>query len=113
MKTATFSINRNGEVPELWLASHRGNLRFTDQTFMVTKDSKAGSSQILASMDGVVVDLLVEQGQTIKCGDVLIVVEAMKMEHPLRAGMDGIVGNINAQPGDQVKGRQLLIELEE
>ncbi|WP_419835848.1 acetyl/propionyl/methylcrotonyl-CoA carboxylase subunit alpha [Endozoicomonas atrinae] len=113
MKTATFSINRNGEVPELWLASHRGNLRFTDQTFMVTKDSKAGSSQVLASMDGVVVDLLVEQGQTIKCGDVLIVVEAMKMEHPLRAGMDGIVGNINAQPGDQVKGRQLLIELEE
>ncbi len=113
MKTATFSINRNVEVPELWLASHRGNLRFTDQTFMVTKDNKASSSQILASMDGVVVDLLVEQGQTIKCGDVLIVVEAMKMEHPLRAGMDGIVGNINAQPGDQVKGRQLLIELEE
>ncbi|KEI72758.1 acetyl/propionyl/methylcrotonyl-CoA carboxylase subunit alpha [Endozoicomonas elysicola] len=113
MKTSTFTINRNGDISELWLASNRGNLLFADQTFMVTKNSTTGSNKILASMDGVVVDLLVEKGQTVKCGDVLTVIEAMKMEHPLKAGMDGIVGNILTSPGEQVKGRQLLIELQE
>ncbi len=113
MKTATFTIQRNGSRPELWLASSRGNILFTDHTFLIKKDNSTGSNKVLASMDGLVVDLLVEKGQTVKCGDVLTVIEAMKMEHPLKAGMDGTVVNILTKPGDQVKGRQLLIELEE
>lgn len=113
LSTATFSVDSNASMPTLWLSSVRGNLCFSDTTLVVSKADHAGSNRILASMDGSVVDVLVEAGQQVKQGDVLAVIEAMKMEHPLKAGVDGTVSNIFAQAGDQVKGRQLLIELEE
>ncbi|AMO57922.1 3-methylcrotonyl-CoA carboxylase [Endozoicomonas montiporae] len=109
LKTVTFYQNEQ----TLWLTSPRGNLQFDDISLVVDKQSASGSSQVLASMDGVVVDVLVESGQRVKRGDLLVVIEAMKMEHPLKAGVDGVVNTVLASAGDQVKGRQLLIELED
>ena len=73
----------------------------------------AGSGQIRAPMDGAVVDLLCESGQSVSKGDTLAVVEAMKMEHPLKADRDGVVGQIHVALGDQVKTRHLMIEISE
>ncbi|MGY8832398.1 MAG: acetyl-CoA carboxylase biotin carboxyl carrier protein subunit, partial [Pseudomonadales bacterium] len=45
-------------------------------------------------------------------GQLLVVLEAMKMEHPLKANIDGVVRRIGVSRGDQVKNRQLLVEIE-
>lgn len=73
----------------------------------------AGSGQIRAPMDGAVVDILCEPGQKVNKGSTLAIVEAMKMEHPLKADRDGIVGQVHVSKGDQVKTRHLMIEIDE
>jgi len=45
-------------------------------------------------------------------GQLLVVLEAMKMEHPLKSGIDGVLKRLQVQVGDQVKNRQILLEVE-
>ena len=71
----------------------------------------AGSGRIQATMDGAIIDVLVEAGQSVRQGDTLVILEAMKMEHPVKADRDGIVGEVHAGKGDQVKRSQLLVEI--
>lgn len=67
-----------------------------------------GSS--LAPMPGSVVRVAVEPGQPVARGDVLIVLEAMKMEHAVRAAADGRVAEVHVAVGDQVEtGRTLVV----
>lgn len=62
-------------------------------------------------MDGAIIDVLVKAGQSVRQGDTLVILEAMKMEHPVKADRDGIVGEVHAGKGDQVKRSQLLVEI--
>ena len=62
-------------------------------------------------MDGAIVDVLVKEGDNISRGQVLVALEAMKMEHSLKADCDGVVGPITLKPGDQVKRQQLLVTI--
>lgn len=70
--------------------------------------NSAADGQIKAPMDGAIVDVKVAVGDTVKKGDVLIIIEAMKMEHSMKAMMDGTIETIGAQKGDQVKSKQVL-----
>ena len=63
-------------------------------------------------MDGAIVDVLVSEGDTVEAGQTLVILEAMKMEHALKAGISGTVTAINCEPGQQVKTRQLLATVE-
>jgi geranyl-CoA carboxylase alpha subunit len=63
-------------------------------------------------MDGAIVEVLVEEGSRVSKGQLLLVLEAMKMEHPLKASIDGLVRRVGVNRGDQVKNRQLLVEIE-
>ncbi|SDY44896.1 pyruvate carboxylase [Citreimonas salinaria] len=65
-----------------------------------------------APMPGVVASVVVQQGQTVKEGDMLLTIEAMKMETGLHAERDGTVKAIHIQPGGQIDAKDLLIELE-
>ncbi len=71
----------------------------------------AGDGRIKASMDGAIVDVLVQEGRQVAKGDTLVVLEAMKMEHPLKADRDGVVGEVKVKVGDQVRVRELLVEI--
>ncbi|WLQ14223.1 acetyl/propionyl/methylcrotonyl-CoA carboxylase subunit alpha [Hahella aquimaris] len=71
----------------------------------------SGDGSIRASMDGRIVDVLVEQGQNVEKGATLVVLEAMKMEHPLKADISGVVEEIKVKTGDQVRIRELLVTL--
>ena len=77
--------------------------------------SGAGGDQALtlSPMPGLVKSVHVEAGQTVKAGDRLAVLEAMKMEHSLTAARDGVVAEVLAQAGDQVEAGAPLIRLEE
>jgi geranyl-CoA carboxylase alpha subunit len=77
----------------------------------VSEDS-AGSGKLVASMDGSIVDVLVQEGDNVRKGQTLAILEAMKMEHPLKADRDGKVANISVKKGDQVRIRQLLVQVE-
>jgi len=67
---------------------------------------------IAAPMDGIVAALLVAEGDRVEKGQTLAVVEAMKMQHALKAGFHGTVLRTLAREGAQVKARQVLLELE-
>ena len=64
-----------------------------------------------ASMDGAIIKVFAEPGQAVAKGDTLVILEAMKMEHPLKADVDGTVESVLVKAGDQVKLRQLLVEV--
>jgi propionyl-CoA carboxylase alpha chain len=59
-----------------------------------------------------VVSIDVSEGQEVKAGETLAVVEAMKMENVLRAERDGRVARIAAKPGDSLAVDQLILEFE-
>ena len=97
----------------LWLYGHNGNLQFSDITHLpVGSAAGAGSGSVKAPMDGAIVEVLVEEGAKVSKGQLLLVLEAMKMEHPLKASIDGVVRRVGVSRGDQVKNRQLLVEIE-
>ena len=68
---------------------------------------------LLSPMPGLLVSLAVEVGQTVKAGQELAVVEAMKMENLLRADADGKVAVIHAKAGDSLAVDQPIIEFED
>ena len=71
---------------------------------------EAGAGVFKAPMNGVVVKLLVEPGASVKKGQPVIIMEAMKMEHTLCAPADGLVNEYYFQAGDQVDGGSLLLD---
>lgn len=62
-----------------------------------------------APMPGVVSTVAVSQGQNVKAGDVLLSIEAMKMETALRAERDGSIAEVLVRPGEQIDAKDLLI----
>ncbi len=110
-KTRTFVFDNSPATPSLWLSSTEGNLNFSDKSLSAKSSESAGSDQVLASMDGVVIDVLVKEGAQVKSGDVVAIIEAMKMEHLLKASLDGTIEKISVSAGDQVQARQLIAQL--
>ncbi|WP_370290776.1 biotin carboxylase N-terminal domain-containing protein [Nocardioides sp.] len=69
---------------------------------------QVASGSLLAPMPGTVVKVAVEAGQTVAAGDVVLVLEAMKMQHTVSAPTDGVVTEINVSPGAQVAAGEVL-----
>ncbi|NQD93732.1 acetyl/propionyl/methylcrotonyl-CoA carboxylase subunit alpha [Pseudomonas sp. CrR25] len=98
---------------KLWLYGQGGNLELLDISHQPVSGSEgAGSGAVKAPMDGAIVEVLVTEGEHVAKGQLLLVLEAMKMEHPLKAAIDGTVRRVQVSQGDQVKNRQVLIEVE-
>jgi geranyl-CoA carboxylase alpha subunit len=71
----------------------------------------AGANIIRAPMAGRIVKVLAEPGQRVAKNQILVILEAMKMEHELRAAADGTIETVTAKQGDQVAIRQTLVTL--
>jgi methylmalonyl-CoA carboxyltransferase small subunit len=70
-----------------------------------------GGDGITAPLAGSVARILVEEGQEVASGDVVAVLEAMKMETEITASVGGTVAEILVAPGDAVAGGQVLVRL--
>ena len=75
----------------------------------VQKDADM-SGFLLAPMPGLLMKLSVEEGQHVKTGEELAIIEAMKMENVLRASQDGVVAKITAKLGDSLDVDQAILE---
>jgi biotin carboxyl carrier protein len=67
-------------------------------------------NDIKAPMPGMVLNILVNEGDTVKKGDALLILEAMKMENILKSPSDGVIKKIAAVKGTAVEKNQLLIQ---
>ena len=72
----------------------------------------AGPAPLVAPMPGLIVRVNVGVGDTVKPGQGLVVMEAMKMENELRAGSGGVVKAVRVAPGTAVERGATLVELE-
>ncbi len=77
---------------------------------MPEKEAADTSKYLLCPMPGLVKSISVDEGNDVKAGDALAVVEAMKMENILRADRDGKVKKIVAKPGDSLAVDEVIIE---
>ena len=104
-ETCQFAFDANS----LYLDDGTGHYRFDDVTHKPADAAGGtGSGQVKANMDGAIVDILVQAGDSVEIGQTLVVLEAMKMEHQLKAAVTGVVESIGVAKGQQVKSKQLL-----
>lgn len=71
----------------------------------------AGGQKINAPMPGTILDVRVQSGSTVKKGDILFILEAMKMENEIMAPCDGKVASVNVTKGATVNVGDLLVSL--
>jgi geranyl-CoA carboxylase alpha subunit len=76
-----------------------------------TSQKQESSGEIKSPMPAKVIKLMVKQGDAVQEGDVLLVLEAMKMEQKIKAPFDGMVDQLSCQEGDQLKPQQLIVEI--
>ena len=75
--------------------------------------AEAGNpAQVAAPMPGVIASVSVSEGRAVQAGDLMLTIEAMKMETGLYADRPGVVKTLHVQPGAQVDSKDLLVELE-
>ena len=70
-----------------------------------------GAVKVTAPMPGTILDVKVSVGQSVKKGDVICVLEAMKMENDIPAPQDGVIASINIQKGASVAAGDVLASL--
>jgi biotin carboxyl carrier protein len=70
-----------------------------------------GEYHLKAPMPGLIVAVRVEEGQEVAAGEVLLVLESMKMQNELRSPKDGRVSRMRVKPGDSVEQRQTLLSV--
>jgi acetyl-CoA/propionyl-CoA carboxylase biotin carboxyl carrier protein len=71
----------------------------------------AGGDAVVAPMQGTIVKIAVEDGQQVEAGDLLLVLEAMKMENPVTAPKAGTVSGLTAEPGSAVTSGTVLCQI--
>ncbi len=77
-----------------------------------TLATKTSTRRIMAPLPGVILELHIKEGDVVKTGDLLMVMEAMKMENNILAEQSGMVKSLKVRKGDAVLQGDLLIEIE-
>lgn len=96
----------------LWIYDNHGESQLSYvQSDFNQHTEQAGS--LTAPMNGTIIQIDSSPGQVVKAGDVLMIMEAMKMEHAIKAPMDGTIKEICFNIGDLVNESAMLIEMDE
>jgi len=90
----------------------RGDVELTLRPRFVIPGRSDTHGGFTARMPGKVIDLRVRVGDTVRAGQTLLILEAMKMEHPMNATEDGVVTEVRVALGDQVVSGAVLLVVE-
>ena len=95
-----YRVNVNGSLYEI---------EIEEMAAPAAAPAPAGAgAQVKAPMPGTILDVKVQAGQSVKKGDVLVILEAMKMENEICAPSDGKITGVNVRKGDSVETQALL-----
>jgi len=109
LRARAFRLVHGGVVRHAQVLSPRA----AELLLAMPKKHPADTSRlVLSPMPGLLTAIIVEEGQEVKAGEPLVVIEAMKMENVLRAERDGRVAKLRAKPGDSLAVDQIILELE-
>jgi biotin carboxyl carrier protein len=97
----TLNANRRNAIAKV----ERSNIR------RGSKVKKASDGSLTAPISGIVVSVQVAQGDVVETGQVLAVLESMKMQIEMRSACSGIVDTVNVQPKTQIAKGELLIKI--
>jgi len=86
-----------------------GDVGFREQPRFVLPGSEQTEGGFVARMPGKVIDVRVAVGDRVAAGSIVVVLEAMKMEHPMRAAEEGVVTEVLVAEGEQVEAGALLL----
>ena len=70
-----------------------------------------GEAVIAAPMPGVVIDVLVTEGQQVEAGDIVLILESMKMQNEFKAPRAGLVHHVRVCPGDKVEQNSVMLTI--
>ena len=106
IKEKTFTISVNGNKYQLAVKD-----KFDELLHSLGLDAMASKkvNEIKAPMPGLVLEVKINEGDTVKKGDAVLVLEAMKMENNIKSPTDGIVKKIHVKKGMAVEKNQVLI----
>jgi propionyl-CoA carboxylase alpha chain len=89
-----------------------GSSVLEEQVRLPVAGDRASEGSALAPMPGSVVRVAIKEGDTVEAGQVLVVLEAMKMEHAVHAASTGTVTDVSVEEGDQVETGRILVLIE-
>jgi biotin carboxyl carrier protein len=95
----------------------RYEVEVLDERLVATRQARAavkdtGPYVVVSPMPGLVVDVRVKVGDTVKAGSPVVIMEAMKMRNELVTEIDGVVKNVTVKPQDSVDTQTPLVEIE-
>jgi 3-methylcrotonyl-CoA carboxylase alpha subunit len=100
----------DGQFADLIVGGNRHRIALPDPMHDATDNAAAGG--LAAPMPGLVRSILVDVGERVERGQALVVMEAMKMEHTIRAPGDGVVQTLNCMVGAMTEAGVILVEFE-
>lgn len=110
-KRSATSLTSDG--PHWMVHGPSGDVEVVQQPRFPIKGADGPEGGLMAPMPGNVLKTYVSVGDKVERGDLLLILEAMKMEHQITATKTGIVSSIQVEEGEQVKNGQLLVVLDD
>lgn len=104
-----------GKIFSVKINNHLYHLSVQDKFDMLLeklgmgKAAKNKINDMKAPMPGLILDVLVKEGETVKKGDSLLILEAMKMENVLKSPGEGTIKTVKVQKGDRVEKNHILV----
>jgi biotin carboxyl carrier protein len=105
--TKSFHIKVNGKI---YPVDVKDKFDLLLEKMGMNNNASGKVNTIKAPMPGLIIDLKVKQGDVVKIGDPLLILEAMKMENIIKSPGEGTVKTVTVKKGDSVEKNQVLIE---
>ncbi|MBR2386499.1 biotin/lipoyl-binding protein [bacterium] len=116
-----YTVNINGKKYGVKIEGNKATVNGTtydisitdgiDESTVSAPSAGAGAQTVTTGLPGNILRINVSAGDTVEEGDVLVVVEAMKMETEIKSNVSGTIASVEVSVGDQVKAGQVLVTL--
>ena len=103
--------NEFGEYPTLLISSGLYKTELTKKYINRKKWELPNPKMIMAVIPGTILDVFVKSGQQVKKGEILLILEAMKMQNQILMPFDGKIKKIFVTPDEVIKKKHLMIEI--